>query len=305
MSVSIKDIVKNPLLIVAKLWKIFSPIVKSDLLYLKVRYRCVMKRRLNLDNPQTYNEKLQWIKLYYRKPIMTKMVDKYAAKEYVANIIGEEYIIPTLGVWDSVEDIDFDALPNRFVLKPTHDSGEYIICKDKSNLDKEKALKKLKKSLKRNYFYENREWPYKDVKPRIIAEQYMEDERGELNDYKFFCFDGEVKAILIATERHTKHGPFFDYFDKDFNHFPFEQGGPNSNKQIEKPEKLDEMCEMARKLSKGIPHVRVDLYCVKGQIYFGELTFFDSSGMAEFNPEEWNYTFGSWIKLPINNYANE
>ena len=278
--------------------------VIPDKIYLEWRYYLEMRSKLNLDNPQTFSEKLQWLKLYNRRPEYTCMVDKYAVKEYVANIIGEEYIIPTLGVWDRFEDINFDVFPSQFVLKTTHGGGNtgVVICKDKNKFDLDAAKTKLNRSLKRNIYKYYREWPYKDVQPRIIAEQYMEDESGyELNDYKFFCFDGEVKAILIATERHTKNGPYFDYFDKDFNHLPFEQGGPNSNKQIEKPEKLDEMCEVSRKLSKGIPHVRVDLYCVKGKIYFGELTFFDSSGLAEFNPKEWNYTFGSWIKLPNKN----
>ena len=270
----------------------------SDEKFLKKRFKLHMGYELNLDNPQTFSEKLQWLKLYNRKPEYTQMVDKYEAKKYVANLIGEEYIIPTLGVWDRVEDIDWDTLPNQFVLKCTHDSGGLVICKDKSTLDIKQAVKKLKKSMKRDYFYENREWPYKNVKKRIIAEQYVADHNGELNDYKFFCFNGKPKVMLIATERNSTTGVCFDYFDMDFNHLPFEQGGPNSNKKIEKPHCMDNMAHIASVLSQGIPHIRVDLYNIDGRVYFGELTFFDSSGTASFKPEKWDYTFGSWITLP-------
>lgn len=275
-----------------------------DKLYLKILFRLSMGYKLNLDNPKTFNEKLQWLKLYNRKPEYTTMVDKYAVKEYVAGIIGEEYIIPTLGVWDKFEEIDFDKLPNRFVLKTTHGGGNtgVVICKDKATFDIEAAKKKLNRSLRSDIYTNFREWPYKNVKRRIIAEVYMTEEKtpdnpnGDLLDYKFFCFNGEVKVMLIATERQT--GVKFDYFDKDFNHLPFEQGGPNSTKKLEKPQCTDEMWSIARKLAQGIPHVRVDLYYIDGKIYFGELTFFDSSGMAKFSPKEWDYTFGSWIKLP-------
>lgn len=277
-----------------------------DYIYLKMLFRLSMGYKLNLDNPQTFSEKLQWLKLYNRKPEYTQMVDKYAAKEYVAKLIGEEYIIPTLGVWDSFDDIDFDKLPNQFVLKTTHGGGNtgVVICKDKSTLDIKLAKIKLEKSLKSDIYKTLKEWPYKNVKKRIIAETYPSEEitpdnpTGDIIDYKFFCFNGEAKAVLIATERHSTTGVCFDYFDKDFNHYPFEQGGPNSKKEIKKPEYLENMWEIANKLSKGIPHVRVDLYCIRGHIYFGELTFFDSSGFEEFNPNEWNYKFGEWITLP-------
>ena len=272
----------------------------SDIDFIKKSYMFSMKKDLDLTNPKTYNEKLQWLKLHYRKPIMTKMVDKYEAKEYVSDIIGEEYIIPTLGVWDKFEDIDFDALPNQFVLKCTHDSGGLVICKDKSKLNKKKVRRKINKSLKRNYYYQNREWPYKDVPPRIIAEQYMEDESGyELKDYKFFCFDGEVKALFIATDRGVEgEETKFDFFDADFNHLPFTNGHPNASREIMKPKGFEEMKALASKLSAGHPHLRVDFYDINGKIYFGELTFYHWSGMTPFVPEEWDYTFGSWIKLP-------
>lgn len=274
--------------------------------YLKCLYFIKFQKTLDLDNPKTFSEKLQWLKLYNRKPEYTQMVDKYEAKKYVANIIGEEYIIPTLGVWDRFEDINFDELPNQFVLKTTHGGGGagIVICTDKANFDINNAKKKIARSLKQDIYKQLREWPYKDVKKRIIAETYLsegvtdENPTGDIIDYKFFCFNGEAKAMLIATERHSETGVCFDYFDKDFNHYPFEQGGPNSKKKINKPEKFEEMWQVACKLSEGMPHVRVDLYCIKGHIIFGELTFFDSSGFAEFNPQEWNYKFGEWIKLP-------
>ncbi len=258
---------------------------------------------MNLDNPKTYNEKLQWLKLHDRKPEYSRMVDKAGAKKYVASIIGEEYIIPTLAVYDRVEDIDFDALPNQFVLKCTHDSGGIVICKDKATLNKKAALRTLKKGLKTDYFYQNREWPYKNVRPRIIAEKYMSNNPNmpeeELSDYKWFCFDGEPKVMFIATDRYNpKEETKFDFFDMDFNHLPFTNGHPNTTKKIGKPVGFETMKDLAAKLSKGMPQVRVDFYDVGGHIYFGELTFFHWSGMMPFTPNEWDYKFGEWITLP-------
>lgn len=271
-----------------------------DKTFLKLKYRMIFHKKLNLSEPKTYNEKLQWLKLYDRKPIYTTMVDKYAVKEYVAEKIGKEYIIKTIGVYDKFEEIDFEKLPNKFVMKCTHDSGGLVICRDKSKLDVEKAKKKIKKSLKRNYYLHGREWPYKDVKPRIIIEEYMEDkETQELRDYKFFCFDGEVKALFIATDRaNEKEETKFDFFDAEFKHLPFTNGHPNAKEEPKKPEKFEEMKKLAAELSKGIPQVRVDFYEVNGKIYFGELTFSHWGGMKPFEPGEWDYTFGSWIKLP-------
>ena len=271
-----------------------------DRQYLKMMYRKLIGKELNLDNPETFNEKLQWLKLYNRKPEYTKMVDKYEVKKYVADLIGEEYIIPTLGVWDRVEDIDFDALPNQFVLKCTHDSGGLVICRDKSTLDIPEAIKKLKRSLKRNFYWYGREWPYKNVKPRIIAEKYMEDDSyKELRDYKFFCFDGKVKLLFIATERSNKNSETkFDFFDTEYNHLNIRNGHPNSDKPVEKPQNFEKMKELSSVLSKGIPHVRVDFYEVNGKVKFGEMTFFHWSGLVPFEPEEWDHKIGSWIKLP-------
>lgn len=271
-----------------------------DKLYLRLVYLGNMWKWLNLKNPKTYNEKLQWLKLYDRKPEYTTMVDKYEAKKYVSERIGEEYIIPTLGVWDSFDEIDFDTLPEQFVLKTTHDCGGLVICRDKATLDREAARAKMEKHMQRRYYLRGREWPYKNVKPRILAEQYMEDpQTQELRDYKFFCFDGEVKALFIATDRQTAgEETKFDFFDAQYNHLPFCNGHPNADKLPEKPVCFEEMKILAAKLSKGVPQLRVDFYEVDGKIYFGELTFSHWSGMVPFEPEQWDYTFGSWIKLP-------
>lgn len=435
-------LIKNPRSFFTKVlrrWLLFLP----DKQYLQIVYRLRTGKNLNLKNPRSFNEKLQWLKLYDRKPEYTKMVDKFEAKQYVAGIIGEEYIIPTLGVWDKFEDIDFSQLPDKFVLKCTHDSGGLVMCTDKSKLDLIAARKKLNKCLRTNYYRTTKEWPYKDVKPRIIAEQYMTDEgiddtlddfkehnfngtphfvllcqdsikttgltesfftgawehidvksphhrnaaletarpkelnemlrvsemlskdipllrtdfytinkkvffgefnfvpsngfeefeidkydgiignwlqlpiataggvilvkdntcifirkekKKELRDYKFFCFDGEPKIMFVATDR-----PFdtrFDYFDMNFHHLPFVSGHPNAQKNIKCPSTFKKMQQVARKLSKGFPHIRVDLYDIAGHIYFGELSFYHNSGFFPFKPEEWDYKIGSWLHLP-------
>lgn len=271
-----------------------------DKAYITLMYRVKMGKKLDLKAPRTYNEKLQWLKLYNRRPEYTKMVDKYESKNYVAGIIGEEYIIPTLAVWDSVDEIDFDALPNQFVLKTTHDSGGVVICRDKNLLDREEARRVLANSLKSKFYTYGREWVYKDVKPRIIAEQYMEDTKtGELRDYKFFCFNGEPKLLFIASDRGKKDEETkFDFFDMDFNHIDVRNGHPNATQPVDKPETFEKMKELAAKLSKGIPHVRVDFYEINGKIKFGELTFFHWSGFVPFEPEQWDHTIGSWLKLP-------
>ena len=271
-----------------------------DSLYLKQLFKRKLGRKLDLKNPQTFNEKLQWLKLYDRNPEYTKMVDKYEVKKYVANKIGEQYIIPTLGIWNKFEEIDFDTLPNQFVLKTTHDSGGVVICRNKDIFDYKAAKKKLKSSLKNNFYYLGREWPYKNVKPRIIAEKYMEDSSTkDLRDYKFFAFDGVVKALFIATDRQNQNEETkFDFYDSDFKHLDFTNGHPNSNIEIEKPQRFEEMKKLAEKLSEKIPQIRCDFYEINGNVYFGELTFFHWSGLPPFNPEEWDKTFGDWIKLP-------
>lgn len=274
-----------------------------DDIYLKKEFKVRMGKELNLNNPQTFNEKIQWLKLYDRHPEYTMMVDKYAAKQYVASKIGDEYIIPTLGVWTKFDDIDFDKLPNKFVLKCTHDSGGLVICKDKSTLDIAAAKRKIEHCLKRKYYYIHREWPYKNVPPRIIAEKYMTDNVNTstdetLKDYKFYCFDGKVRFLMINSDRNFKTSTKADYFDRDFNWLDFTWGYEHANVRPVKPDCFDEMIAISEKLSKGLPHVRVDLYECNGQIYFGELTFYDGSGFDKIEPIEWDYKIGKMLKLP-------
>lgn len=272
----------------------------SDQKYVGLIFRANMGYWMDWKSPKTYNEKLQWLKVFYHNPLWTKLVDKFEVKDYVAGLIGDEYVIPTLGVWDNYDDIDFDKLPNQFVLKCTHDSGGLVICKDKSRLDMEAARKKIEKSLSFNYYWRNREWPYKNVKPRIIAEQYLEDSKtSELRDYKFFCFNGQVKAMFIATDRGKKGEEVkFDFFDEDFNHLDLRQTHPMANKPIEKPLNFEKMKDLASVLSKDLPEARCDFYEVDGHLYFGEITFFHHGGDVPFHPASWDYTFGSWIQLP-------
>ena len=273
----------------------------SDENYLKVLFYHRLGYKLNLNNPKTFNEKLQWLKLNDQHEEYSKMVDKIEAKKYVASIIGEKYIIPTVGVWNSVEEIEWNLLPNQFVIKSSDDSGGVIICKDKTTFDIEKARKKLQR--KNNYYKYNKEYPYRNLKHRIIAEKYLEDEsKYELKDYKIFCFNGEPRVLFVATDRLNKgEETKFDFFDTDWNHLPFTNGHPNNPNPIEKPRNFNEMLDIARKLSVGIPQVRIDLYNCDGNIYFGEITFFHWSGTTAFKPKEWDYKLGNMINLPKTN----
>lgn len=274
-----------------------SPLL-SDEQYIKTKWKIKMPYPLDLENPRSFNEKLQWIKLNDRNPLYTTLVDKYKVKQYVADKIGAEHVVPLLGVWDNVDEVEWDNLPNRFVIKCSHDCGGMVICKDKSKLDVENAIKKLKRCFKTDYYWKSREWPYKNVEKKVFAEEYMEDEFGELRDYKWFCFDGEPKAMFIAADRSKETETTFDFFDMDFNHLPFTNGHPNAVGSIDVPKGFEKMKELATKLSQGLREVRVDFYDVNGQIYFGEFTFFHWGGMQPFVPVEWDYTFGDWIKLP-------
>ena len=274
--------------------------------FLKRRYRICTGRELNIETPTLYTEKLQWLKLYDHRTEYTTMVDKYAAKSYVAEKIGEQYVIPLLGVWGSTDEIDFDSLPERFVLKTTHDSGAVVVCKDKKSLDIKKTKKTLNYFLKRKYYDCNREWPYKNVKPRIIAEEYMEDStHKELRDYKFFTFGGEPKVLYIAQGRGRGEPTVADFFDIDFNHLPFTIDHDTADTPPEKPKCFEEMKRLAAVLSEGTPQLRVDFYEVDGRVYFGEMTFFHCSGMACFHPEEWDKKFGDWVELPPKTVENE
>ena len=267
--------------------------------FLKKEYKFHFGKDLDLDVPKTYTEKLQWLKLYDHRPEYTTMVDKYAVKQYVADRIGQEYVIPLLGVWERAEDINFDSLPDRFVLKTTHDSGGLVVCKDKSLLDIKAAQKKLAHFLNRQYYDYNREWPYKNVKPRIIAEQYMEDSAyKELRDYKFFTFGGVPKVLYIAQGRGKGEPTVADFFDMEFNHLPFTIDHDMADVPPQKPKNFELMQKLATKLSEGTPQLRVDFYEVDGKVYFGEMTFFHCSGFAPFHPEEWDRIFGDWVVLP-------
>ncbi len=295
---SIIEVIKNPYILMAKLIRNRAHFLPDDI-YLRILYRACFNKKLNLKKPQSYNEKLQWLKLYDRKPYYSKLVDKYEVKKIVAKKAGEKYIIPTLGVWERFEDIDFDSLPNRFVLKCTHDSGGLVIVKDKQKINLQEAKKKIDLSLKTNYFWSSREWPYKSVKPKIIAEKYIGDSERDLKDYKFFCFNGKPEYLFVASDRNRPDTEVkFDYFDIQYNRLNMRQSvHPTSSYNIPKPKHYNEMIWLAKKLSKGIPQIRIDLYEENDQVYFGECTFFHHGGFVPFEPEEWDLIWGKKIKL--------
>lgn len=271
----------------------------SDKLYLKIRYYLEMGKRLDLKNPRTMNEKLQWLKLYNRKPEYTTMVDKILVKEYVANIIGEEYIVPLLGVWRSPEEIDFESLPNQFVLKTNHSGGNtgVIIVKDKNKIDRSAIVEKLRASLKSDIYATFREWPYKNVERKVFAEAYLGD---DLADYKFYCYNGYADAVMICVDRQIGD-PKFYFFDKQWNLKRYNKRGKEAPADfiLPKPDGVDKMFELASVLSKDIPYARVDFYNVNGQIYFGEITFFPASGFDKNRLLESDIYFGNLIKLNI------
>ncbi len=270
-----------------------------DKMFLQIYYFARFKKFINFKNPKTYNEKINWLKLNDRKKIYTSLVDKYDVKEKVAKVIGNEYIIPTLGVWNSFDEIDFDKLPDKFVLKCTHDSEGVYIVKDKNKLNVKEARQKINEAMKYNFYYIGREWPYKNIKPRIIAEKYMEDHvDGELRDYKFFCFDGKAKLMFIATDRNIGETKF-DYYDLDFNHLDIVQHYTNSDKEIRKPKNFDKMIQLSEKITQyfKLKHARIDFYEVDGELYFGEITFYHFSGLQPFKPKEWDEKIGNLLVL--------
>lgn len=299
--------IKAKIVVYKVLLKIFraTNLIKliPDKEYLKMNYMVLMNESLDLKSPKTFNQKLQWLKIYDRNPKYTTMVDKLTAKKYVASVVGEEYIIPTLGVWESFDDIDFDSLPNEFVLKATHDSGGIVICKNKSTFNLEEAKTKLEKSLKHNYFWNGREWPYKNVKPRIIAEKYIESlEKDELMDYKLMCFNGKHKVTFVCSERFSENGLKVTFFDKDWNVMPYERRYHKRSKTaIMRPKSYEKMIEIAEKLSTNIPFLRVDFYEIQGKLLFGELTFYPSSGFESFVPSGLDQIMGDWLALPNRN----
>ena len=272
-------------------------------IYIKLLFRLKLGYRLNLKDPKTFNEKLQWLKLYANKPEYTNIVDKALAKDYVRPLIGDEFIVPTYGVWETPEDIDFESLPNQFVLKTTDGGGSMgvVICTDKSKMDKKEIIDKLHIALKQNIYGQLREIPYKNIKKRILAEQYLSDEatsvKGDLNDYKFYCFNGEVTYCEVITGRHTKKQ--IDFFDLEWNHIDFTFDGYDyADIRPAKPSCFSTLVEVASKLCKDKPYSRIDLYVVGDKVYFGEITFFPASGFRGFHPDEWNRKLGDMITLP-------
>lgn len=269
----------------------------SDKTYLQLMFYFKMNRWLNLKEPSSFNEKLQWLKLYDHNPLYTTLVDKHTVKKWVADKIGYEHLIPTICVWNNVEDIDFDSLPRQFVLKATNGSGgDVVICRDKAVFDSKRAIDRLRKSLKKNVYKTLREWPYKNIQPKIIAEEFISDGNESLIDYKVLCFDGEPKLIEVHEGRFKAHTQ--DFYDADWNHLPIIQGTPLSNRIVEKPSCLNEMLNLSRRLANDIPHVRVDWYFASNKLLFGEMTFYDASGFDAFEPREYEELMGSWITLP-------
>lgn len=295
----INAVINNPYIMLAKIIKDRAHFLPDEV-YLRIIYRACFGKKLNLDDPLTYNEKLQWLKLYDRNPYYSKLVDKYEVKKIVADKVGEKYIIPTFGVWNTFDEIDFNSLPSSFVLKCTHDSGGLVLVPEKCNLNIQMAKEKINSSMRKNFFWSSREWPYKNVSPRIIAEQYIDDPNGDLKDYKFFCFNGTPSYLFVASDR-NKPGidVKFDYFDIEFNRLNMRQSvHETSTYDIQKPRHYDEMIWLANKLSEGIPQVRIDLYEANNQVYFGECTFFHHGGFVPFEPDEWDKIWGTCIKLP-------
>ena len=294
----IKKYILKPSLVLLKLNRLGLFKKLNDALVLKMLYKIKTGKKLYLDNPKTFNEKLQWLKINDRKDIYTKMVDKYEVKKYVSNIIGEEYIIPTLGIYEKFDEIEFDKLPKSFVIKCTHDSGGIVIVKDKTKFDLKKAKKIINKSLKKNFYYVGREWPYKNVKPRIIIEKYMSNNGNELEDYKIHNFNGNPEIILVCRDRFKNTGLTEDFFNYKWEHLDVKRPSHgNSKEKIPKPIKLDKILDLSKKLSKNIAFVRTDFYIINNKIYFGEITFYPASGFDNFVPDKYDKILGDMIDI--------
>lgn len=280
----------------------------SDKEFLRKAFRINLNKELNLDNPQSFNEKLQWLKLYDRKPQYTVMVDKLKVRDYIAERIGEQYLIPLLGVWDDPDEIDFDSLPNQFVLKCNHNSGlGMCICKDKTQLDIKKVKKDLKKGLEQNYYLTSREWPYKNVPRKIICEKYMVDgDKVDLEDYKVHNFNGKPKMILVCSNRFTESGLHEDFYDTNWKRMNLKRPEhPCTREGIKPPVNLNEMLALAETLSSQIPFLRTDFYEINGKLFFGELTFYPGSGLSKYSPEEWDNKIGRWLQLPDSKFFRD
>ena len=281
---------KNRLKLAGILWFIPSKI------YLRIVYKIKAKRKLNLKKPVTFTDKQNWLKLNDIHPEYTKLVDKIGVRQHLKEKLGEDICFPLLGVWEKYEDIDFDQLPNEFVLKCSHDSGSVKVIRDKKTINHQQLRQFYKNKLGRNPYYAGREYPYKHVKPRIIAEKFMVPEGlKDIEDYKFFCFNGEPKIMFVATDRSTDCR--FDFFDMNFNHLDIENIHPQSGKEFSKPPLFEEMKQLASTLSKGMKFVRIDLYTINDKIYFGEFTFFHGGGFWPMKPESWEMKLGDWINI--------
>lgn len=280
--------------------------ILSDKSFIKKLYKKRMGKKINLSNPQTFTEKQNWLKLYDRNPIYTVMVDKYLARDFVKERIGEQYLVPLLGVWNNADEIDFSALPDKFVLKCNHNSdviifrNETFTSKDNSILTEEAVRKKLNEQLKSDYYLGKREWSYKNVSRKIICEKYMENvDDTEPLEYKVLCFGGVPKYIIVISGRFSNRETTMDTYDTEWNYTDLINGeSPLSGDVFEKPDCLNEICKISAKLSADIPFIRVDFNYWNNRLYFGELTFFDAAGFEKYKPEEWDYYLGSLINLP-------
>lgn len=296
----VRNFKRNKIAFLSSVLRRLSFFFKNDETYLKLLYLFELHQWPDLKHPKTFNEKLQWLKLHDRCPEYTMMVDKYAVKEYVANIIGEEHVIPTLGVWDSFDEIDFDSLPNQFVLKTTHGGGgmAVVICKEKNGFDRNRAKQVLEKSLRSDIYNNYREWPYKNVPKRIIAEKYMgADTKNGLIDYKVHNFNGVPKVILVCSERFGNGKMGETFFDGNWKRLDVTRPG-HPNPYIEKPRDLQKMLDFAKALSRNIPFARTDFYIIDNDVYFGEITFYPASGLSPFCPEKYDRILGGWLKIP-------
>ncbi|MFR2795613.1 ATP-grasp fold amidoligase family protein [Romboutsia timonensis] len=272
-----------------------------DRIYINLMFYKHFKRKVNFKNPKTLNEKVQWLKINDRKEEYTNLSDKYKVREYISNVLGEEYLIPLIGVWNSVDEIKYDDLPEQFVLKCNHDSKSVYICKDKSKFDFNDVKSKIEKKLKINAYWYGREWQYKNIKPCIIAEKYMVDEsQVELKDYKIMCFNGKADSIMFCYNRHNGDTRF-KFFDLDWNELPYirDEKNPDKDYIVPKPKSLNKMIEIAEILSKGLDFVRIDLYEISGKIYFGEITLHNASGLDKDITLEADYLLGEKLKLPL------
>lgn len=272
----------------------------EDEFFLKKKFQITFNRKLNLNNPQSINEKIQWLKLFNRRHEYTKLVDKIKLKDYVKQKLGENFVVPLIAEWSNPEDIDFNNLPDKFVLKCNHNSGlGMFVCKDKNKINKNNVIRQLKKGMSQNYYLSGREWPYKNVERKVFCEAFLSDSKSDkLIDYKFYCFNGIVKFLSINNILPETKESAMDFFDRDFNFLDFTWGYKHLEEHPTKPELLDDMINVSEVLSEGIPFVRVDLYCCDNQIYVGEMTFFDGSGFDPIEPKEWDYKIGSLLELP-------